>query len=83
MAKKVEFKWEKLDDNTRRCKVINGWLVLHTTSMYGSDGKKKEAALSESMIFVADQHWEWQILPPVENRNAVKMKLVKDFEPKA
>ncbi len=57
MRKRFEWQWEKLDKNTKRAKVIRGWLV-HT-----SGGK------SETMVFVPDLDHEWHILPPPKDPN--------------
>lgn len=73
MVKKVEFKWEQLDENTKRVKVMSGWLIVHCTK-----GTKNN--FTESMVFLADQHWEWQVLPPIEDPEVKKKNLANDFK---
>lgn len=63
MRTKLPFQWEKISENeakeagytvTMRAKVIGGWLVKDGTEIVGR-------SITESMVFVADQHHEWQI----------------------
>ncbi len=79
MQFKLDWKWEKLDETTYRSKVIGGWLLLHTNSIAITDGKKREAAQSESMVFIADRDHQWFIKPPVKDEQAVKDDIAKDF----
>jgi hypothetical protein len=58
MRKKIEWKWEKLDEFTFRAKVIGGWLV-HTQAT-------EKGRMSCCMSFVQDKDHEWIITPPIE-----------------
>lgn len=42
----MKFEWETLTTDTRRAKVLGGWIVLVANS---------------SSIFVSDPHYEWSI----------------------
>lgn len=65
MRKKIEWLWEKLDENTFRAKVIGGWLILHTNHIVITDSKKRDGvSQSESMTFVCDRDHEWVIVEP-------------------
>lgn len=56
MRKKIEFVWERLDENTGRAKVYGGWIVTITMS----DAKKA----TSSSVFVSDPEHGWVIIPP-------------------
>ena len=56
MRKKFVWEWEQLDENTRRAKVIGGWIV-HTILV----GTK---TASDSLVFIADRDHEWHIIKP-------------------
>ena len=66
MPKKIEWKWEIIDEfgdganftSTARVKVIGGWIVLHSFQRKGQ--------ISESMIFVNDREYEWYIVKPIK-----------------
>lgn len=53
----MKFEWESLDKNTRRLKVIGGW-VLHSNAYYNGSN---ESTCSESMTFIPDPEWHWVI----------------------
>lgn len=55
--RKIEHVWEKMDDNTYRCKTYQGWLVRHQAVI----GK----SVSESMVFVRDTDYEWIVMQPI------------------
>lgn len=48
----IEFKWEKIVEDTYRVKVIGGWIVM-------TDGFKYRG--SECMVFIKDKNHEWKI----------------------
>ncbi len=81
MRKKMEWQWESLDANTRRAKVIGGWLVHCFRDFLG--GKKDLTMSSESMQFVSDRDHEWHIVPAAKEAEAAKPTVkAADFEPK-
>ena len=82
MRRKIEWKWEKLDEATYRIKVIGGWLVLHTNSIAITDGKNKSTSQSESMQFISDKDHEWTIAPSMKEleEKAKQKDISKDFE---
>jgi len=85
MRKRIEWKWEQLDENTFRAKVRSGWLVIHKSSSMIGGGKITTYNLSESMQFVPDNDHQWEILPPLnEVSNSGKSNTTavnaKDFE---
>lgn len=49
----LPFKWEKIEIDAWRAKVVGGW-VLQTINNQ-----------SESMVFIPDPNHEWRIEPPV------------------
>lgn len=88
MRKKIEWKWEQIDEATWRAKVIGGWVLLHvkTFTLTLTGGKKEPlCSQSESMQFIADRDHEWHILEMrselVPIRNNLRNNLSKDFEP--
>lgn len=86
MRKKIEWQWEKLDENTLRAKVIGGWLVNYMITIDNEKGK--DIGISQSMQFVADRDHEWAIAPVFNPSDAGKPQTPKvnaaDFEsPKA
>jgi hypothetical protein len=64
MRKKIEWQWEKLDNNTLRAKVIGGWLVNYMVTIDNEKGK--DIGISQSMQFVADRDHEWVIAAPFD-----------------
>jgi len=64
MRKKIEWVWEKLDENTIRAKVIGGWLVNYMITIDNEKGK--DIGISQSMQFVADRDHEWAIVEPFD-----------------
>lgn len=64
MRKKIEFVWEILDDNTKRAKVIGGWIVHTVNSSKDINGKIKN--VSGTMVFVPDDNHEWHIMQSQE-----------------
>lgn len=84
MTKKIEWKWEKIDDNTARVKVFGGWLVLHTQTTFitGEFSKKTNVNInnSESMIFIPDRDYEWMPTQPIVDPEINKANLAKDYE---
>jgi hypothetical protein len=75
MVKKIEWKPEKLDDNTYRVKVMGGWMV--TTIVNSTKG----VGIGVNCIFISDQHWEWYILEQIVDPKVVRNNIAKDFEP--
>ena len=55
MLRKIEWKWEILDDFTKRAKVIGGWVLE-----YGSHTNK--GSISNSLVFIPDPEHRWAIL---------------------
>lgn len=60
IKQKIKFGWEKLDFiekcqiRTWRSKVIGGWLVR-------SESWDECTGQAESMVFISDPNWEWEI----------------------
>ena len=69
MAKKIVWDWEQIDKNTKRVKVLGGWLVHHSASKG-----------SECMWFAPDQDWQWQPIEPYVDPKVVQANLAKDFQ---
>lgn len=76
MRTRLEWKWEKLDENTQRAQVFGGWLVLHSEMM-------NNKSLSESLCFVPDRDHSWTILVPKADPQVERSAMAKEFEPKA
>lgn len=55
---KIEFEWQKLDETTRRAKVIGGWIV-HCCDIFQNTG------ISEALVFVPDADHLWEVTLPV------------------
>lgn len=53
----MKFEWEKLDNDTRRVKVIGGWIVQTKIFEEGSRG----VMISESSVFIPDAEHKWEI----------------------
>lgn len=75
MRKKIEWSWEKLDENTYRAKVIGGWMVMHVTV-----DRKKMASFSESLAFIPDRDHEWTIVLPIVEETPKPRIDPRDFE---
>ncbi len=75
MRKKIEWKWEKLDDVSRRVKVIGGWLVQ-------AEVLSNKGPCAVSTVFVADRDHEWHIIEPIEHQAAQPSVKADDFQPK-
>lgn len=75
MIKKMEWKWEVLDEFTKRAKVIGGWLVVH-----GSHTNK--GAISDAMSFVPDSDHQWTIIVPKVDVQQEANILAADFKSK-
>lgn len=65
MQKKIVWEWEKLDEFTRRAKVIGGWIVHSHKNGITTKGKESHLLCSESAIFVPDRDHEWTIVSPI------------------
>ena len=63
MRKRIEWKWEDLDNSSRRIKVIGGWIVQ--TKIF--EESKRGVMISESSVFVADRDHEWEIMPEIKD----------------
>ena len=48
--------WEIISENLRRLKVPGGWIVHNSVHVVLYN---KEVAVSESMIFIPDEHHTW------------------------
>lgn len=55
MRKKIEWKWEKLDESTSRVKVIGGWLICCNVV-------KNDVVINRSTSFISDINHEWTII---------------------
>lgn len=74
---KIEWGYEKLDENNSRAKVIGGWIV---TCMYANS--KVGACMSS--VFIHDSGHQWNIAKPKEPEAPKPRIDPKDFEaPKA
>ena len=60
MRKKFEWEWEVLDIETKRAKVIGGWIILHKST---SVTLKGNFSTGESMVFIPDRDHEFMIVP--------------------
>ncbi len=56
MRRKIEHKWEQMDEQTTRCQVMGGWLV-HVTAEYKNH-------ISCTMSFLHDPDHQWHITNP-------------------
>lgn len=82
MRTRLDWNWEKLDNNTYRAQVFGGWIVR----CVGGFGKAevvsvkeaKNLQLSESMVFVSDRDHQWTINPPPKETEK-KPSIAKDF----
>lgn len=72
MQKKIVWDWEILDANTRRVKVIGGWLIE-------SNWAANKSQISVSTVFVADRDHEWHVIPPHKEEKPPENKLAADF----
>lgn len=70
MIKKMEWNWEKLDENTYRAKAMGGWIIKCI------EGK------SIACTFVVDRDLEWHIIQPRPELQVIAKNLAKDFEAK-
>jgi hypothetical protein len=75
MRKAFEWKWEQLDVNSARAKVVGGWIVMIICLSY--DGKK--TGQSSSSVFIEDPHHEWAILQPIVDEKVERANIAKDF----
>jgi hypothetical protein len=68
--KRIEWKWEQLDETTWRAQVYGGWIVKF------ADKK------SVCMEFVSDRDSEWTIIPIKSDEPKIQAKaLAKEYEP--
>lgn len=63
---KLNFEWEELDKNTKRAKVIGGWILHHDKHALAAKGKESHILCSESMVFIPDPGFQWRIEKPKE-----------------
>lgn len=75
MPKKIEWKWEKIDDSTTRVKVMGGWLVVNVVV----SGK---GSTSCSSVFISDKDYEWMPTAPIIDAEVNRINLAKDYEVK-
>lgn len=74
MQKKMVWEWEVLDKNSKRIKVIGGWIVYHESL------NKNGQTISESFAFVPDTDHLWTIIQPKKEEAQVdKSSLARDF----
>lgn len=82
MRKKIEWKWEKLDDNAYRIKVFGGWLIGYYDLC--RDGGKSSFSRIIPSVFIGDKDHEWHVvLREEEKPPAVEESIAKDFEASA
>lgn len=55
--------WEKVNSNTKRLKVFNGWIVKTEENVYDNIQKSdpKIIQTSISQIFITDPEHEWKL----------------------
>jgi hypothetical protein len=75
MRKRLEWKWELLDERTARARIIGGWIINHITQ-----DTENRILLSESSIFIPDRDHEWTIVEPFIEPEVVKKDMAKDYE---
>jgi hypothetical protein len=84
MKTRLEWQWEILHDSpassSKRTKVIGGWIVVHQTFY---DLGRKNATISDSMVFIEDKEHKWVILPSSEDKGGhiCPKKDDDDFDP--
>lgn len=66
--KKVRWEWETIDQNTKRVKVVGGWLVI-----YQEISVKGHSTMTSQ--FIADSSFEWHIIHPVPEVIPVKEEM--------
>jgi len=69
MRKRIDWNWEVLDEQTKRVKVIGGWLIVHTN----------EKLKCESMVHLPDRDHEYEIMPPIVDTQIERADIAKDF----
>ena len=57
MRKCYRWEWEKLDEVSRRVKVVGGWIVQ-------SEAMSPKGQCAISAVFIPDSEHQWGILPP-------------------
>lgn len=75
MRKKIEWKWEKLDETTYRVKVIGGWLI----GFYPNVEKSNKNYSITNVIFILDRDHEWEIMEEIKDEKLLKSNLANDF----
>jgi hypothetical protein len=75
MPKKIEWKWEHIDEGTRRVKVFGGWLV--NTHRRIDNGKS--TVFDQALVFVADRDYEWLPTAPIVDPEINRTNLAKDY----
>jgi hypothetical protein len=78
MAKKIEWKWEVIDEGTRRAKVFGGWIV-HT---HRRSDMSKTPVFDQALVFIADRDHEWLPSEPLVDPEVNRANLAKDYEVK-
>ena len=68
MRKKMEWQWEKLDDNTFRAKVIGGWLIKCI------EGK------ALAVTFLPDKDHEYMVIDPLKPEVRAKSEIPKELQ---
>ena len=76
MRTRIEWTWERLDDNTHRAKVFGGWVVKHYS--YVETEKKNVVNCCESMVYVNDTDHRWHILQPLKESEKTP-SIAQDF----
>lgn len=78
MIKKMEWKWEQLDESTWRARVIGGWCLKVRMFIEG----KRGVIMSESMTYIPDRDHLWTIVPALKETEEQKQTVKSaDFEP--
>lgn len=83
MIKKLQWGWERLDENTMRAKVIGGWIIRCIGGLLKAEvvtvKEARNIPMSESMIFVSDPEHQWTIVQPKVDPLIERSTIAKDF----
>jgi hypothetical protein len=71
--KKIVWEWEQIDEITSRVKVMGGWFICKRLS-------NSKGVISESIVFLPDQDWQWQPCAPFVDPQIEKANIAKDFK---
>lgn len=59
-----KFRWENIELDTWRARVIGGWIVKSAHTLRSDEDNEDEFRVSSSMIFTPDPSWGWQLSKP-------------------